>query len=174
MTLAWEALAAARCGVSDIRSFEHWVYESTDLETAVGKARYLELIGFDFTQAAARRELANLLDEIFAERQRSWREHVAAYLARGYLARRIDLPTIANVLAGFWSDGIPWAPTEFAYINSELDSIPLPAHYPLWDGEALARKLVESQPRMQAFEEAARAAAEDLLNQLQLLRETPG
>ena len=89
------------------------------------------------------------------------------WVARGYLDGSIGLVTTSRVLAEIRTDSQEWVPSEFVYIDSELDEIPLPTQYHQWEPAALAKKLAESAPRLEEFERAARVAAQDMLRQLE-------
>jgi hypothetical protein len=171
---SWELLAAAAHGLIDLRSFETWLYQNAVLESEIGERNYLDLISFDFTQADAKHELGSLVERVQRDGGRVASEDVAAYLAHEYLNGRVGLATIARVLAAFWSEGAEWVPSEFAYISSDLDTIPLPPQYPLWDSDALRRKLAESGPMLQAFEEGARNASTELLVTIEARRRNRG
>jgi hypothetical protein len=164
----WRYLAAYVYGLVPIDEFEHWLYASPRLEHLLGVDRYLELIAFDFHQPHARHELVSLLHAAFLERRPGKVERdVAQWVAGGYLDGRIDLQTTSRLLAQLRADSNDWVPSEFAYIDSELDDIPLPAQYHEWDPEALAEKLRKSKPRLRAFESGAQAAAKAMLDALE-------
>jgi hypothetical protein len=91
---------------------------------------------------------------------------VAKWAARGYLEGRIDLVITSRLLARLRAESHDWVPTEFSYIDSELDDIPLPAQFHQWDPTALAEKLKRSEPRLRAFDLGARAAARAMLGAL--------
>ena len=160
----WRYLAAYVYGLVDIDDFEPWVYASPRLEHLLGIDRYSELIAFDFHQAHARHELVRLIHTSFLERRPARIErNVAKWVADGFLGGRIDLQTTSRLLAQIRVDSNDWVPSEFAYIDSELDDIPLPAQYHQWDPSALAEILSKSEPRLRAFESGARAAATVML-----------
>lgn len=162
----WGFLAAANYRLVDPRVFEAWLYDNPALEAQIGPRDYLDLISFDFGQPHVRHELASLLQRVQNDHGRPEKEDLAAYVANEYLDGRLDLTTICRILVGFWSDGVDWVPSEFAYIHSELDDIPLPPQYPIWDADALARKLAEAEPTLRSFDEGARQAATELLKTL--------
>jgi hypothetical protein len=164
----WPYLAAATYALVPIDEFENWVYSSTELEQCIGSEHYLELISFNFRKDHARHDLTSMLRDIFLERRASGIERdVAVWLARSYLASSTNLVTISRVLARLWSAKHQWVPSEFAYIDSELDDVPLPAQYDQWNPDALATKLAESAPRLQEFERAARVVAQEMLQTLE-------
>ena len=164
----WPYLAAAAYALVPIDEFENWVYNSSELEQCIGSEHYLELISFNFRKGHAQHDLTSMLRDIFLERRASGIERdVAVWLARSYLANSTNLVTISRVLARLWSAKHQWVPSEFAYIDSELDDVPLPAQYDQWNPDALATKLAESAPRQQEFERAARAVAQEMLQTLE-------
>jgi hypothetical protein len=166
-SLDWQFLAAAAQALVALDEFESWVYASTSLERMLGPKLYLELIDFDFHNAKAQRNLSILLRRALSERGRTGEERdVAIWIARAYLEGRVDLATVSRVLARIRVDSNEWVPSEFAYIDSELDEIPTPARYEHWNSETLAKKLEESAPRLKAFEEGARSAAQKMLDAL--------
>jgi hypothetical protein len=164
----WPYLGACIYGLVPLDAFEQWVYASPQLEQALGADRYLELVSLDFHQAHARHEVVRRLHEAFLERRLSGVERdVGIWIARGYLDGSIGLVTASRVLAQLRADSHDWVPSEFTYIDSELDEIPLPAQYHLWEPAALAEKLRESEPRLHAFELGARSAAREMLEVLE-------
>ncbi|HEV7705477.1 MAG TPA: hypothetical protein VGO46_14365 [Gemmatimonadaceae bacterium] len=167
-SLDWQYLSAAAHALVPLDEFESWVYASTSLERLLGSQLHLELVDFDFRDVKAQRDLSIFLRRALTERGRTSEERdVALWIARGYLAGRVDLATVARVLARIRVDSNEWVPSEFTYIDSELDEIPTPAQYDNWNPEALAKKLEESAPRLKAFEEGARLAAQKMLDALQ-------
>jgi hypothetical protein len=164
----WQYLAACVYGLVPIDEFEQWVYATPRLEQRLGIDRYLELISFDFHQPHVRHELVSLLRAAFLERRPSGVERdVAKWVASAYLGERIDLRTTSRVLAQLRAMSHDWVPSEFSYIDSELDDIPPAAQYHQWDPAALAEKLTNSDPRLRAFELGARTAAKAMLNALE-------
>jgi hypothetical protein len=167
-SIDWQYIAATAHGLVPLKEFESWVYASTSLERLLGSKFYLELVDHDFRKTNAQHDLASLLGRAYAERRGSSMERdVARWVARGYLDGRVDLATVSRVLARIRVDSNEWVPSEFAYIDSELDEIPVKAQYALWNPEALALKLEESAPRLKAFEKGARLAAQEMLDALQ-------
>jgi hypothetical protein len=165
---AWPYLAAAAYALAPIDEFETWVYASSDLQHVVGPEHYRELISFNFRKDHARHDLTSMVRGIFLERRPHGIERdVAVWLARSYLAGSTQLVTISRVLARLWSEEHEWVPSEFAYIDSELVDLPLPAQYDQWNPEALAAKLAESAPRLLEFERAARVVAQQMLDRLE-------
>jgi hypothetical protein len=164
----WLYLSAYFYGLVPLGEFEQWVYASPRLEQLLGVDRYLELIAFDFHKAHARHELVTLLQAAYLERRSSGvQRDVAKWVASEYLDGRIGLQTTSRLLAQLRADSNDWVPSEFTYIDSELDDIPPPAQYHQWDPAALADKLSESEPRLRAFELGARAAAKAMLAALE-------
>jgi hypothetical protein len=150
-----------------IEEFEQWLYASPRLEQLLGANRYSDLIAFDFRQPHARHELVSLLKAAFVERRPSGSERdVARWAAGGFLTGRLDLLTTSRLLAQIRVDSNDWVPSEFTYIDSELDDIPQRAQHHLWDPEALTKKLSQSTSRLRAFELGARAAAKAMLEAL--------
>ena len=92
---------------------------------------------------------------------------MATWIAHSFLNGQMDLVTSSRMLARLWNAGEAWVPSEFAYIDSELDEIPMPAEYHRWEPSALAAKLAEEQPRLQEFQRAAMEAARQLLHTLE-------
>ena len=81
-----------------------------------------------------------------------------------FLAGQRDMWTTARTFARLSLDGHEsWVPTEFVYVDSELDTFPAPAVRPLWDSEALSKLLERQEPILQEYERALRSAAEEVL-----------
>jgi len=164
----WEQLAAARYALIELGAFEQWIYKDQELDAIIGQDHYLALISFVFNQPHAQHELTRVIDRLYDNvRPSHLRRDAAMWMARAFLNDKCDLVTTARMLTRFRSAGETWVPTEFAYINSELDEIPMPAQYSSWNEQALAAKLAEWQPRLVEFERAARDAARGMLLKLE-------
>ena len=165
--VVWDRLAFARIGVDALSKFEEWVYQSEVIEPAVGEDFYVELISLDYRSRHAHHELVKLIERIYDARRRPGdiERDTARATARAYLAGNVDLVTGSRILAHLSSAGAKWVPGEFSYIDSELDDIPMPAQYALWNPDALARKLQD--PRLDEFRRVAEQAARELLSLLE-------
>jgi len=163
----WEQLAAARYGLLRLEEFEQWIYDATDLETVLRGDDYLALLSFSFRQPHVQYELSRLVDALYKRNRPALQSRdLGAWLARAFLRRELDLVTICRMFARLWNAGETSVPTRFVYVDSELDSIPMPAQYALWDPGALAARRAEARPLLESCERTAREAAEQLLSGL--------
>ena len=164
----WEHLAAARYGLIDLQEFEQWTYDSPELEAALGSEEYLALISFPFRQPDVQHELSRWLDGLYERaRPTKLRRDFGAWLAQAFLDGKVDLVTTSRMFARLWNAKERWVPSEFAYIDSELDSIPMPAQYGNWDPAALSARLAEAQPLLDSYGRAARESAREILAALE-------
>lgn len=144
-----------------LAAFEQWLYKAADLERELGAADYGALLAFDFKARHAWNELERLLGDIY-ERHRPGclvRDR-AIRLASGLMDGSIDFHVAVRGLAHLEDDSIS---SLFDAIDDELDDIPAPAQYPLWDEKALAEKLAAARPRIEKMREEAIEAARTIL-----------
>ncbi len=147
-----------------VREFEQWIYDSPELEQILGAEEYLELLAFNYGQPDAAYELRKKVASIYESHRpgrlildRVWR------LSCGLIIGVVPLPRAVHQLAGLWYDGHEWIPNEFVGISSELDDIPPPEQYPLWNSRALEAKRSGWESRTNVLAEAAVRAARQLL-----------
>ena len=164
----WTSLEAAHTGDLPLDAFEAWVYRTLELEPLLGADLHLELLAFDFRQPHARHELRKLIERIYAaHRPGALLTDHARRVATEYLEGRRDLRSTCRTFAILWAEGHDdWVPSEFVYIDSELDDVPAPDQWPQWQPAALRRLLARWQPTLRAFEESARAGCEAVLARL--------
>jgi hypothetical protein len=149
----WERLAASRYGMAhgteSAHDFDRWACASPELERVIGPDRYLKLISIDNRHKDADLQLNRVIDGIYADLQPGlFLRDVAAWTARTFLSGQIGLAKACGILTELWHTEEGWVPTEFVYIDSEMDEMP--------EGDRLAE-----------FERAAREAARELLTTLE-------
>jgi hypothetical protein len=59
-------------------------------------------------------------------------------------------------------DGDEFIPIEFVGFDSELDGVPTPDRYHLWDASALAERLATTGPYLKHVQQACRELLDDL------------
>jgi hypothetical protein len=164
----WRTLEAAYAGDLSLDVFERWVYETRELEAALGPERYLELISFDYRQRRASRELRKLIDRVYeALRPGELTFDYARRVAEEFLAGERDLWSTARAFTGLWYDGHEdWVPSEFVYVDSELDGFPAPSVQGFWNPDALEQLFGQQRSILAEYERAARDAATKVLDYL--------
>jgi hypothetical protein len=161
----WKSLEAAYAGDLPLDAFEQWVYEHPDIETALGPDRYLELVSFDFRQPHALHEMKKIIERYYAELRKGELSYdFARRVAEQFLAGQRDLWSTARAFTMLWHEGHEeWVPSEFVYVDSELDAFPAPSVRPLWDSTALSRLLKRQEPILSEFERVLREASASVL-----------
>jgi hypothetical protein len=150
-------------GEVSVGEFEARVYRSLELEDELGAAAYLDLLAFDYRQPHADVPLEKLVEAIYEHHRPGSLMRDRAYrLACGLLDGSIPLHLAIRTLAALSHQG-RWIGSDFVGISSELDDLPGPDDYPLWDPDALAQHLPGWKEREAALTEAAVEAARDLL-----------
>jgi hypothetical protein len=164
----WRTLEAAYSGDLSIAAFEQWLYATPELEFAIGAESYYALLCFDFKQAHAVHELKKLIASIYEARRPGEMDYDEAYrLATQFLAGQRDLWSVARAFTQLSHNGHEeWIPSEFAYVDSELDTFPAPAVRPMWNSQALSRLLQSQEPILKEFDRALREACEEVLAHL--------
>lgn len=147
-----------------VEELEAFVYASPKLEDELGAADSLDLLAFDYRQPHAGVELAKRVTAIYERRRpgsllrdRAWR------LACGLLDGSIPFLGAVRGLAHLWYADGESPGMDFVGISSELDDIPGPAEYPLWDPDALARQVDGWRERERVLADDALEAARRLL-----------
>ena len=170
----WRTLEAAHAGDLSVVVFERWGYETSELETTLGPERYLELISFDYRQRRAARELKKLIDRLYEDlRPGELTFDYARRVAEEFLAGERDLWSTARAFTGLWYDGNEdWVPSEFVYVDSELDGFPAPSVQRLWNADALEQLFGQRRTILAEYERAVRDAAITVLDYL--AKRTPG
>src|SRR5581483_464842 len=157
----WLQLERVYSGVISVAEFENWLYNSADVQDVLGEGPALGLLEFNYLRPEALRELRSLIDQIYAQlRPAGGPMDTARRVAEDFLAGNLLLHDAARTLAGLWSAGHEWVPTEFVYIDDELDNVPHPKQYPLWEPSALREKLRQWEPMLAEFHRLARAGCE--------------
>jgi hypothetical protein len=161
----WRTLEAVYHGDLPIGAFEQWLYVTPELEGAIGTEHYEALIFFDFRQAYAPHELRKLILSTYEARRPGEMDYDMAHrLATQFLAGQCDLWAVASGFTQLWHSGHEaWVPSEFVYVDSELDTFPAPAVRPMWDSTALFRLLKRQELILQEFDRALRQTCETVL-----------
>ncbi|MEP6622788.1 MAG: hypothetical protein ABJE47_25935 [bacterium] len=169
-SLIWQQLAAAYFGVLPLRTFEQWVYATNSLEATIGPEGYLALISQDYGSKYADGQLRACIDGFYLKRPAGELEREAArWVCRQFLAGELDLENTASLLGQFWSEELPWARSEFAYISSELSDMISPDVYARWEPAILSARLAEQEARVKEFHRAGREAAREIESALEHL-----
>lgn len=166
----WQQLAAAYFGVLSLRALEEWVYATEGLEATIGHDGYLALISQDYASKYAAGQVCASIDALYLSRPTGeLARDGARWTCRHFLAGTLALDDTASLLGQFWSEELPWARSEFAYINSELADMIPPEVYAQWEPEALADRLAEQDTRVREFHRAALEAAREIATALEHL-----
>ena len=147
---------------NDPRSFETWVCAAQGLEGEIGHGPHLDLMSADYRGRdieGARDRCARLLEQ-----------HHPGSLVR-YRVRRIlrsmlddDSAVIPGLrrLVTLRHESDELIPIEFVGFDSELDGVPTPDRYHLWDAAALAERLATTGPYLKQVQQACRELLDDL------------
>ena len=147
--------------------FESWVYQSPELASVMSSDEYLTLIELDYRSPHALHEADKLVQAIYeAHRPGQLPQDRAERLARGMLAGEINITAGARALALLYHEDHEWIPIAFVGIASELDDMPMPREYPLWDPRALAERLKAHRDIERHYRAPALVAAQRLLERL--------
>jgi|KBSMisStaDraftv2_1062788.scaffolds.fasta_scaffold345805_3 hypothetical protein len=154
-------------GEIDAATFEAWVCADDELEGQIGHGPHLDLISADYRgrEAVATRErCAALLEQHHPG-------NLNRYRIRTILQSMLDDP--ATVIPGLRKlvslrhGGNDDIPIEFVGFDSELDGVPSPEHYHLWEPAFLTEILGRTRPHLRSI----RRSCEELLDRLR--REYP-
>lgn len=161
---AFNALDRLLTGETPTAEFEQWVYGTPELAQEVGPDAYHELLEFDYRQPHAIHALRTVVERIYDTLRPAARLSDRAYRnACGLLTGEVPFIRAVRELAMLYHAGLEWIPTAFVGIESELDGVPLPEQYSLWEPEALQLRLAEVQPWIDAWMGAAVECAEQML-----------
>jgi hypothetical protein len=141
-------------GEIDAGTFEAWVCTDGELEEQIGHGAHLDLITTDYRgrdAVAARDRCAALLEE---HHPGTLRRHVV----RSILVAMVENP--AAVIPGLrrlvrlQQDGNEDIPIEFVGFDSELDEVPSPDRYHLWEPASLAEILRRTEPYLRSIQQS--------------------
>ncbi len=162
----WEAFERTLYGELSGSEFEEWLYQHPGTEAIIGSDFYAALLAFDFHKKAAARSLRELILEIYNRIRPGRLYHDRARrLANGIIDGELDLLECIRGLASLRQQGNEWIPIEFVGIDSELDELPDPGRYYLWDRDALAEKIAESMVVIENHRVVATKAAKRMLRE---------
>ncbi len=145
-----------------LKEFETWVYETDALRPVLGESHFLELLSFTFNGERASTLLADLLIR-FAEEidLQEFIKQRASLTLEGMLDGTITLPAGCGQLTRFRnSGGEGFIPIEFEGYYSELDTVPEPEQFHLWDAVALHRQM----ERLELYKEGVLLLARETLS----------
>jgi len=147
----------------DAEMFEAWVCADDELESQIGHGAHLDLITADYRgreAAAARERCAALLEQHHPGNLARYR---IRSILQGMLGDRAAVIPGLRELVRLRHDGNEDIPIEFVGFDSELDGLPSPGHYHLWEPAFLAEILARKEPYLRSIQ---RSCAE-LLSRLQ-------
>lgn len=141
-------------GEIDAATFEAWVCADDELESQIGHGAHLDLMTADYRGrevAAARERCAALLEQHHPG-------NLARYRVRSILRRMVDdraaiIPGLRE-LVGLRHDGNGDIPIEFVGFDSELDGVPSPERYHLWEPAFLAEILSRTEPYLRSIQQS--------------------
>ncbi len=130
-------------GRLSLAEFESWVYKTDGLEGVLGSDRYLRLISFPFKAEQATTQLADLLVQFARDLDaHEFIKQRAIIVLENMLNEKVTLPSGCLQLTHLRNGGGEQIiPIEFVGYESELDTVPEPENYHLWDAQALQRQL---------------------------------
>ncbi|HEY7373928.1 MAG TPA: hypothetical protein VIF57_17340 [Polyangia bacterium] len=138
-------------GEIDAERFEAWVCADEELESQLGHGAHLDLIAADYRgrdAAATRDRCAALLEQHHPG-------NLVRYRIRSILQRMLDdqgavIPGLRE-LVRLRHDGNEDIPIEFVGFDSDLDGLPSPEHYHLWDPAFLAEIRGRNEPYLRSI-----------------------
>jgi hypothetical protein len=155
-------------GEIQLDDFESWVYNTPALETVLAPSEYLALIELDYRGRHALHDAHKVVAAAYeAHRPGRLARDRAERLARGMLAGEINVAAGTRALARLYYDDHEWIPIAFVGIASELDDVPSPREYALWDPRALAERLRAYRDAERYYRAPALVAARRLLEHLE-------
>src|SRR5262245_49017348 len=130
----WQVLEQFLAGELSSAAFEQWFHTTSELESALGPRAYRELFAFDFQPPNAAHELMKLVRSIYewARPARLARDR-AFRIARGLLSGMVQIHDGVRVLAELCKDGHDWVPSLFVSVQSEVEGIPRPEQFALYE-----------------------------------------
>jgi hypothetical protein len=149
-------------GEIDAEVFEAWACADETLENQIGHGPHLDLIAADYRgreAAAARDRCAALLEQHHPG-------NLARYRIRSILQRMLDDPDAVipglRDLVRLRHDGNEDIPIEFVAFDSELDGVPSPEHYHLWEPTLLAQILSRKEPYLRSIQRSCQELLDHL------------
>jgi hypothetical protein len=161
----WQVLERFLSGEMSSADLEQWLCTSSEAENILGPRAYAELLGFDFRQPHAPHELSKLVRSVY-EYSRPGRlaRDRAFRIAEGLISGSVEIPSGVRVLAQLCLDGHDWVPSVFVNVQSELDGIPRPEQYALWEPGALGAKLEEGRRIGKLHQDSILDAAREIVS----------
>jgi hypothetical protein len=149
-------------GETDPMSFETWVCATQGLEGEIGHGPYLDLISADYRG----RDIEGVRDQCARLLEQHHPGSLARYRVRRILSSMLDeesavIPGLRRLVT-LRHDSDEFIPIEFVGFDSELDGVPTPDRYHLWDAAALAARLAMTGPYLKQVQQACRELLDDL------------
>ncbi|MBK9183980.1 MAG: hypothetical protein IPM83_12920 [Ignavibacteria bacterium] len=152
-------------GDMTIRDFEQLIYDSDKYENALGAGLYLDLISFNYDQKDALTQLKEIIRPFIDSNEFNvWR---IKSLLIDIIEDRIDLVVATHKLRDlYYSTGESIIPISLGVgYESELDEVPIPSEYHLWDKNGLSEKL----KKVELYRPDIIREAKELLEKLNLI-----
>jgi hypothetical protein len=149
-------------GEIDADTFEAWACSDDELESQIGHGAHLDLISADYRgreAAAVRERCAALLEQHHPG-------DLARYSIRSILKsmlhdRTAVIPGLRK-LVRLRHDGNEDIPIEFVGFDSELDDVPSPEHYHLWESAFLTELIGRKEPYLRLIQQSCAELLDDL------------
>lgn len=135
-------------GQIDAEAFEAWVCADEDLESQIGHGAQLDLITADYRgreAVAARERCAALLEQHHPGNLRRYR--IGVILRNMVEDRTAVIPGLRKLIC-LRQDDEADTPIEFVGFHSELDDVPSPKQYHLWEPTFLSEILRRKEPHI--------------------------
>ena len=162
---SWQVLEQFLAGEMPAADFEQWFHNTAELESALGARAYRELLAFDFQQRDAAYELSQLVRSIYQwarPGRLAWDR--AFRISRGLLSGSVQTQDGVRILAELCLDGHDWVPSIFVNAKSDIDKIPRPEQYALWEPDVLGAKLEEGRQISQFYKASILDGAREIIS----------
>lgn len=118
--------------------FEFWLYQSSFVEEMVGRTKYSDLCAFYFQDSRAKEQLQKIIWELCElYNPIEWHKKRVQRVLQQMIDGTLDLVSGCRLLTSMYYSGYDFIPIQFVGFDSELDWIPVPEQYHLWNPEAL-------------------------------------
>jgi hypothetical protein len=147
---------------SDPQAFERWVCAATDLDSEIGHGAHLDLISADYRG----RDVGGVRDLCARILELNHPGGLGRHRARQILRSMIDDESAVvgglRKLVALRQDDDDLIPIEFVGFDSEMDDVPTPDRYHLWNAAALAELMAKTRPYLKLVQGACRELVDDL------------
>jgi hypothetical protein len=155
--------AALVFGEMPVPTFQQWVFTTPDIADVLSYDVYVRLLDVEYGLSSAKQDVIDIVGSVqMWQPDQLLRTHIQSILC-GLLHRTIPVKVGCEQLAWWRRYGALWIPPIFEGIASELDNVPAPTTYKLWNARALATKLAQVQSIVSSYETLASIEAEKLL-----------